>query len=281
MDRIYAVGCSQREDSVEPPAHAGRRWEDRILARVYSAWLRLLRKRGWDDLRGVSLDIQVLRDEQAQWEADSLELASEFVAPRALQLLALYHWARATELLATYMWQGNPVSVEADLDSHFDRAKRSALLAGDPSLDVVIHWLHAESRKMVAGSVWSVASAVNSQVAAFAEGASRAGMFELLPPQLSAVREHGLLDPASRAVVVDFPTSGGKTVLAEFRILQALNQFRETQGWVAYVAPTRALVSQITRRLRRDLHSIGVTVEQLSSAVEIDDLEHQMLSGWF
>ena len=48
------------------------------------------------------------------------------------------------------------------------------------------------------------------------------------------------------------PTSGGKTLLAEFKILQALNQFAADKGWVAYVAPTRALVSQITRRLRKD-----------------------------
>ena len=263
---------------VGPPEEIGGRWEDRILGRVYSAWLRLFRKSGWEDLNGVSSDIQVLREEQAQWESSSLESAGQQAAPKALQLLALYHWARGTELLATYMLQGTPASIEADLDSHFDRAKRSALLAGDPSLDVLIQWLHVASRKMVSGSIWSVAQSVNSRVAAFAQGASQAGMFELLPPQLSALREHGLLDPASRAVVVELPTSGGKTVLAEFRILQALNQFREARGWVAYVAPTRALVSQLTRRLRRDLDPLDVVVEQLSAAVEIDELEQEMLS---
>ncbi len=269
---------AEHEAVVGPPSELGLRWEDRLLSRVYSAWLRLFRKRGWDDLHGVASDIQVLREEQAQWESDALESAGEQVAPKALQLLALYHWARATEILGTYMLQGDPGSIEADLDAHFDRAKRSALLAGDPSLDVLIQWLHVASRKMVSGSIWSVARSVNSHVAAFAEGSAQAGTFELLPPQLSALREHGLLDPASRAVVVDFPTSGGKTILAEFRILQALNQFREAQGWVAYVAPTRALVSQITRRLRRDLAPVNVVVEQLSAAVEIDELEEQMLA---
>ena len=33
------------------------------------------------------------------------------------------------------------------------------------------------------------------------------------------------------------PTSSGKTLIAEFRILQALNQFDQENGWVAYLAP--------------------------------------------
>lgn len=49
-------------------------------------------------------------------------------------------------------------------------------------------------------------------------------------------------------------------------------------GWVAYVAPTRALVSQITRRLRRDLGPSGIRVEELTSAVEIDEIEAGMLN---
>ena len=65
-------------------------------------------------------------------------------------------------------------------------------------------------------------------------------MFELLPPQRAALLEQGLLDQAKTAVVVDLPTSGGKTLLAQFRILQALNQFDADNGWGAHVASTKA-----------------------------------------
>jgi superfamily II DNA/RNA helicase len=60
--------------------------------------------------------------------------------------------------------------------------------------------------------------------------------------------------------------------------LQALNQFDADKGWVAYVAPTRALVAQITRRLRRDFGPIGINVEQLSSAVDVDVFESAIFS---
>jgi superfamily II DNA/RNA helicase len=92
------------------------------------------------------------------------------------------------------------------------------------------------------------------------------------------LQEQGLLDQATTAVVVEMPTSGGKTLLAQFRMLQALNQFDQDSGWVAYVAPTRALTAQITRRLRRDFETIGIRVEQLTGAVEIDTFEDDLLT---
>ena len=103
-------------------------------------------------------------------------------------------------------------------------------------------------------------------------------MFELLPPQRAALLEQGLLDQAKTAIVIDLPTSGGKTLLAQFRMLQALNQFDADKGWIAYVAPTRALCTQITRRLRLDFTPIGIQVEQLTAAVDVDTFEDELLT---
>ena len=61
------------------------------------------------------------------------------------------------------------------------------------------------------------------------------------PHNASENREEGLLGSGHRSVVVSLPTSSGKTFIAEFRILQALNQFDQERGWIAYLAPTRAL----------------------------------------
>ncbi len=129
-------------------------------------------------------------------------------------------------------------------------------------MEALLRWLYAASRQMVAGSIWWVARRVNSRVSKFIrEVTKQQAMFELLPPQRAALQEQGLLDQATTAVVIEMPTSGGKTLMAQFRMLQALNQFDQDSGWVAYVAPTRALTAQITRRLRRDFETIGIRVE--------------------
>ena len=267
--------------SIAEPSAADQPWHYRLLFRLFDCWVRLFRKKGWDDLDRVREIVAGLREDQRQYERSSLDSGSDDQdRAMALRLIAFYNWAKATELLAKYVLQGEPRGINALLDKHFEAATDAATAAGDAQLEVLLRWLHATARQMVSGSLWWVAHAINSRVTRFVGFATKhQAMFELLPPQRAALQEQGLLDQAATAVVIDLPTSGGKTLLAQFRILQALNQFAEEGGWVAYVVPTRALSAQITRRLRRDFTPVGVRVEQLTGAVEIDAIEEEMLSG--
>lgn len=267
--------------SIAEPSVADLPWHYRLLYRLFDCWVRLFRKKGWDDLDRIREIIAGLREDQREYEKTSLSSGSnDKDRTMALRLIAFYNWAKATELLAKYVLQGEPRGVNALLDKHFEAALDASTVAGDAQLEVLIRWLHATARQMVSGSLWWVAHNINSRVTRFVGSLTKhQGMFELLPPQRAALQEQGLLDLAATAVVIDLPTSGGKTLLAQFRILQALNQFAQTGGWVAYVVPTKALSNQITRRLRRDFSSIGVQVEQLTGAVEIDAIEEELLSS--
>ena len=272
----------ENRKGLKAPSVVNQPWDKRILYRLFACWVRLLRKNSWDDLHRIQEIIAGLREDQKAFENEFLNVEGNGQKKvMALRLVALYHFAKATEVLATYVLQGTPSNVDAQLDRHFEAALKSAPASKDASLEVLLKWLHATSRRMVAGSIWWVAGTVNSRVSKFVESVTEGSqaMFELLPPQRAALQEQGLLDQASKAIVVDMPTSGGKTLLAEFRMLQALNQFENDNGWVAYVAPTRALCSQITRRLRRDLEPFDVVVEQLTGAIEIDTFENQMLTS--
>ena len=271
---------AENEEHLAVPDTGGIAWDRRLLFRLFECWIRLLRKRSWEDLAAISQIVADLRSDQAAYEAGVLDEDGGAGHSVAFRLIALYHWAKATELLSVYMMQGTPTGVDTELDKHFEASRLAAATSQDGPLEVLQRWLHVAARRMVAGSVWWVARAVNSRVTQFIEEVTKSqSMFELLPPQRAALQEQGLLDPAHRAVVVEMPTSGGKTLLAEFRMLQALNQFEQEGGWVAYVAPTRALVAQITRRLRRDFGPCGLTVEQLTGAIEIDAFEDDLLTA--
>lgn len=263
------------------PSVADARWDQRLLYRIYDAWIRLLRKSDWSNLEQIAGLILTLREEQKEYEKGFLDsAASGYGKSIALRLVSLYHWAKATERLSLYMLQGEPASINSELDLHFEAAYSAAKGSQDYQLEMILRWLHVASRKMAAGSVWWVAHTVNSRVTKFVDLVTKSkGIFELLPPQRIALQEQGLLDQANRAVVIDMPTSGGKTALAQFRILQALNQFSQDGGWVAYIAPTRALVSQITRRLKEDFSPLGIGVEQLTGAIEIDAFESEILTA--
>ena len=270
----------ENECVITVPSVASVDWDRRLLFRLFECWIRLFRKRRWDDLDRIREIISGLREDQRTHEAAHLATGTdERDRAAAIRLVGLYHWAKATEILAQYMLQGDPSGVSTLLDKHFEAATAAARACPDAQFETLLRWLHAASRSMVLGSIWWVAARVNSRVSSFVrELTTKQAMFELLPPQRAALQQQGLLDQAARAVVVDLPTSGGKTLLAQFRILQALNQFDREHGWVAYVAPTRALSAQITRRLRRDFEPIDVRVEQLTGAVEVDAFEADLLS---
>lgn len=265
------------------PSVADVPWDKRILYRLFDCWVKLIRKKGWNDLHATHEIIAGLREDQKKYEKKALDAASNIEGKfAALRLVALYHWAKATELLASYLSDGQNADILVDLEKHFEAAIDAADASSDTRYEVLLRWLQTAALLMVRNSLWFGTRTVNSRVSRFVKELTQRSsqpMFELLPPQRAALLEKGLLDQAKTAVVIDMPTSGGKTLLAQFRILQALNQFDQDHGWVAYVAPTRALVAQITRRLRRDFEPIGIHVQQLTGAIDIDAFESDLLSG--
>lgn len=274
---------NENEGVFKIPSVVNAPWDGRLLNRLFECWVRLFRKKGWDDLDRIREIIAGLREDQKQYETEVLNESSNAEnRAMALRLISLYHWAKATEIQAKYMLQGEPAGVASLLNKHFEAAIEAAAASADSQLEILLRWLHIAGRQMVADSIWWVARSINSRVTKFVkEVTKQQAMFELLPPQRAAIQEQGLLDQAATAIVVDMPTSGGKTLLAQFRMLQALNQFDQDEsgkGWVAYVAPTKALTAQITRRLRRDFEPIGVKVEQLTGAIDIDAFEEDLLS---
>lgn len=78
----------------------------------------------------------------------------------------------------------------------------------------------------------------------------RIGRYALWPSQAQAVRG-GLLDPGLPSLAIRMPTSAGKTTLIELLVAQTLDS--ADQPVIAVLAPTKALVSQLTSDLREAL----------------------------
>ena len=261
-------------------------WDEYLFTTIYNATRYLIQKNSWKDLNKAVNYVNQLKNEQSKFEKGYLEnIDPQFKKGAALELASLYHLARTVELLATYMLSGTPTrdSILLELDFHFERAIQHCQNTGNMEFEILLHLLQAMFKKMIINSIWGIAAKINSRVTKFINIVTKKDtpIFELLYPQRSAIVEKGLLDPAHKAIVVNVPTSGGKTIIAEFRILQALNQFAEEKGWIAYVVPTRALVNQMTSRLRRDLSEdpLSIIVEKMSGALELDAFEETLLES--
>ena len=262
-------------------------WGQRCRATVTDVWLRLVRKKGWTDRDAVLERVAALRDSQLEFERDYLQALDPLSAKRsALELIAIYHISKAADVLAQFITDGvvdGNHQVQQLLDSHFDRAISACETARLVEMEPMTRLLARAAAQMVENSIWTVTRAVNSRVTDFVRELVKRGrgdkaLFDVLPPQRRTLAERGLLGSSRRAVVVSLPTSSGKTLIAQFRILQALNQYEDRKGWVAYLAPSRALVNQVTRQLRRDFEPLGLVVERVSPAMEIDGIEAGVLS---
>lgn len=253
-------------------------WSNKVFLDTSRAFLLTVRKNNWKDLEETIDTIKNLREYQAQFEEKYLS-NSEHPNFDILELIALYHLAKAVELLALFFKEGSsPRKAYEDIDFHLDKSLEAINDARIIDLGIIVTWVQYASRLMVKNSIWWMIGGndnVNKFIKSLASENSHKPIFELWPPQSKALLEQGLLDPAKRAVVISMPTSSGKTLLAEFRIIWTIQNMPDS--WIAYIVPTRSLVNQITNRLRKDLQPLGIKVEKAVPAFELDPIEEQLL----
>lgn len=256
-------------------------WNKRILTLCFKALVSLVTKDTWRDVdRAVEL-INQLRDEQNDFERNFLNQVDEESRPYgAAELVALYYFAKSIDILGNYLISGKPPEPEGQIHYHIGLSREFAQKSGNISLELLFQFFEALAVKLIRNTIWYTTNGVNHWVTEFNKYISKKddkSILELLYPQRESIRTGQLLNPAHKAIVVNLPTSSGKTMIAEYRILQALNEFKERGGWIAYVAPTRALVNQVFVQLKNDLGSIGISIEKASGAIELDGFEQHLI----
>ena len=256
-------------------------WNKRILTLCFKALVGLVKKNSWSDIDQAVQLINQLRSEQADFESNFLNKVNDESRPfGASELVSLYYFAKSIEILGRYLIEGRPLDPESQLNYHLNLSSEFAQKSGNISLELLIQFFESLSIKMVRNTIWYTTSGINNWITRFNHFIARKedkGVFELLYPQRESIIAGELLNPAHKGIIVNLPTSSGKTMIAEYRILQALNQFKQQGGWVAYVVPTKALVNQIFIQLNKDLGSIGIKVEKVCGALEIDGFEQYIM----
>ncbi|HEX5551661.1 MAG TPA: DEAD/DEAH box helicase, partial [Chitinophagaceae bacterium] len=254
-------------------------WNSRLLNSSFKALVGLIRKNDWNDINASILQIEKLRSEQNQFEQNFLNRVSEESRPYgAAELVSLYHFAKSIEILAQYLIGGRPLDVERQMEYYIGYAKEFAVKSKNISLQLLFQFFESFSAKLIRNTIWYNTRGINSRISRFNEFISQKethSIFELLYPQKEALVD--IFNPAYSAIIVNLPTSSGKTMIAKYRILMALNQFAVDGGWVAYAVPTRALVNQVYNEFKRDLAPINVRVEKLSGALDLDGFEESLM----
>lgn len=252
-------------------------WGQRVLTAVLRATLYLIRKRnGYEDIRKVIRIIENLQNEQASFETTYLNgFTANQQTAEAFWLVALYHTSKAVVETAQYILQGYNYPnrrIETVVRSHLDVAKQ---LSKNDWSKGILDIIETDLNILVKNSIWN-GTAFNDKLRKLCVAKGQMGLLELLPSQRDAINKN-LFNVAANAIVLQMPTSAGKTLLAEFNI--AVTKALLSESKIVYVVPTRALVNQVYHDLRTDLISIGLSVEKTSSVNEVDPSEDRFLKA--
>lgn len=130
-------------------------------------------------------------------------------------------------------------------------------------------------------SIWSVASR-SPLIQKFFENniLSQENMIlTLLPSQRNSILE---VLSTRKSIVVNMPTSAGKSLLAELYILftiqnQTFGDFKPTIG---YIVPTNALINQVRTKLKKVFLDFDFKIESVLPFYETDSMEEEILKQY-
>lgn len=252
-------------------------WESRVFNGILRSLLYLIRKQGgFEDIRKAIESINKLQQEQASFESDYLnKFNSNQQTEEALWLVALYHTSKAVVETAQYILQGYNYpgrKIDTIVRQHIDMAQKLSKTERNKGILTIIE---SDLYALINNSIWT-GTAWHGKVKLLCKQKSDLGILELLPSQRDAMSQR-LFDVAANAIVLQMPTSAGKTMLAEFNI--AVTKSLLPQSKVVYIVPSRALVNQVYHDLRADLSQLGLSVEKTSSVNEIDPSEDAFLQA--
>lgn len=253
-------------------------WGQRTLYKVLKSLLLLIRKHdGMADIREALRLIDELRSEQAQFEESSiLSLPLDQQRGKALTLVAIYHVSKAVYDTADYLINGHSLQqrrINSTIRQHIDIALQ--LIPHDSRLNDFFRIIWNDLQLLVKNSIWTHTGFQN-EIKRLSRMKAENGILELLPSQQDALAGR-MLDVVANAIVLQMPTSAGKTLMAEFNIL--VTRSLRPDAKIVYVVPSRALMNQVYFDLRDDLRGLGLSIERTSSAVEVDPTEDQFLQA--
>lgn len=169
-------------------------------------------------------------------------------------------------------------SLPSIIDTYiFNAIKLSANISSD-TLTNIIHHSRYSLQQLYKNSVWQIAdrSPLIKQFFQNTINNSDHVLLTLLPSQRKTILD---VLTAKKSIVVNMPTSSGKSLLAELYILYTIQAqtFQGFQPTIAYIVPTNALINQVKYKLRR-IFGDAYRIESVLPFYEEDSFEEELLN---
>jgi len=201
---------------------------------------------GWDGMAAARAD-QIIHDASS---TEALGLAWLLFGSSRRALDTFNHTGPLADLseAAAELWQQR-----SDLENFCNAADAAVAAIADPGLGrgtrlaaaAISYRFDRHPARLLAA-----AGATGANVTEVVRNLTRKGRRALWPSQAKAVQA-GLFDAHEKGLAIKMPTSAGKTLLIQLAVAHTLDL--DASGVAAVIAPTKALVRQLTHDLREAL----------------------------
>lgn len=273
-------------------------WDEYLWSEIRRAFLLIVRKdRGFADIElaaNIVLNLKKIQEDREQElivsfdKRNIIEHEARFRTHLALlRVVGLYNLARVVEI-TTHFIMNEPIrtvrgqqlavaGIKGEIDKFLFSAKE-AFVMSDRYLPFLATQLGTACKSLIDSSVFSqtLPAKVRDLLLQLADKSTEKPILELWYAQREAINTR-LLDLTRTAIVLSLPTSSGKTLLAEMAMIQTWADMPNSR--IVYLAPTKALVTQISLTLKRDLGKQGMSVRVATPVFELDPVEKEVLKG--
>jgi replicative superfamily II helicase len=187
-------------------------------------------------------------------------------------IVALSNLLSLAEKLQAYLLTGEGNNVSTDINNQTANAITVFFEASNREWEHICSLLRFVLQKHYQNSIWTVANTlpafkefVNQQIE---QGSI---LLSLFPSQKIALTD---ILSSRKSTVLSMPTSSGKTLLAELKILY-IRSLNQNNCLCAYIVPTNALVNQTLKRLKKSFANLKV--EKLLAYNHFDSLEQELI----
>ncbi len=183
--------------------------------------------------------------------------------------------------VAEYIISGknrNDNNIYNTIDTYIYNAMQIAEFNSNDRLNDIIKVLGKTLKKLCDNSIWRIASRSPIFNKFFEEINSKENLLlSLLPSQRDSILD---ILTAKKSIVLNMPTSSGKSLLAELYILYTIhnNTFGTIKPTVAYIVPTNALINQTIYKLKEDFKVFNYNIQNALPFYDVDQIEDQILN---
>jgi hypothetical protein len=190
-------------------------------------------------------------------------VTAESSEQKHLQTMGFVNLLEALNVISSYLKDGT-VLQGRDWKEHLERAEALFHQGGESYAEWLTSRLTVVANRLVSRSVWTLRDVLPEEYLRALTNLNGEPVIELWTSQVESARSL-LKEKSARHSIIVMPTSAGKTLLASMAIARELYG---KEGTAFYVAPTRALVSELELKLSSHLSSIGIGVSKVPGGYE-------------